>query len=65
MISDTHLVAWLRDRAEQYENSYGCKAAIEDLMDRVRKGEHTDAVSSGELDDDVDWAKAYIGGANR
>ncbi|MEE9395210.1 MAG: hypothetical protein V3W41_22185 [Planctomycetota bacterium] len=50
-ITSRELEAWLIDRAAQYETSSGISSAIEELSRRVRRGEHIDAASSGELDD--------------
>jgi len=60
-VSDVYLVAWLRDRAEQYDNDSGSKAAIEGLMRLVRERHHTEAIKHGELEDDLEWANAYLG----
>ena len=49
-VPDDALLAWLFDRAEQYSNGSGIRAAYDELMARVRRGEHREAYRSGELD---------------
>lgn len=44
-------VAYVQDRSEQYDNSSGCRVALEDVAANLRKNEHLDAFRHGELDD--------------
>lgn len=45
------LAAWVIDRAEQYTNGSGIRAAIEELAERIRRAEHVDSILSGGVDD--------------
>lgn len=45
------VVAFLRDRAEQYDNKSSCRVSIEDAFVAINKGEHIEAYRHGELDD--------------
>jgi hypothetical protein len=54
------LRAWLIDRAEQYSNDSGCRAAIEDLSGQVDRGDHLDAAQSGELDDIIQRLRPMV-----
>lgn len=50
-ISRRGLMAWLVDRAEQFGEEDVRRAAIEDLVGRVRRDEPEEALAAGELDD--------------
>jgi hypothetical protein len=45
------VVAYIRDRADQYRNDSGSKVALEELASAIRDGEHMAAFRHGELDD--------------
>ena len=45
------IVAFLRDRAEQYDNKASCRVALEDAFFAVHRAQHIDAYRHGELDD--------------
>jgi hypothetical protein len=45
------VVAFIKDRAAQYELGSGIVAALEELAEEFRKGEHVDAYMHGELYD--------------
>jgi hypothetical protein len=44
-------IAYIRDRAEQYDNGSGIYAAFEELLGQFRANEHLEAFRHGELDD--------------
>lgn len=46
--------AWLFDRAEQYPNDSGIRAAFDELFRPAAEGEPFKAYEAGELDD-IDW----------
>lgn len=43
--------AFVQDRAEQYRNTSGSRAALEEVAEQLRKGEHLEAHKHGEIDD--------------
>jgi hypothetical protein len=45
------VVAWLRDRAGQYDPSSGIVTAIENRWVEIKSGDHEEARKHGELDD--------------
>jgi hypothetical protein len=45
------VVAYIRDRAEQYKNDSGSKCALEELASAIGADEHMAAFRHGELDD--------------
>lgn len=44
-------IAYIKDRAEQYDNGSGIFAAFEELLQQFRDDEHIKAFRHGELDD--------------
>ncbi len=48
---DLAAAAWVLDRAEQYDNDSGIRAAFDEIMQGLADGEHVAAYKSGELDD--------------
>ena len=49
--------AWLQDRAEQYENESGVRAAFDELVDGALSGEPIASYRAGELDDILERLK--------
>ena len=49
--------AWLQDRAEQYDNESGVRAAFDELMDGALSGEPIASYRAGELDDILERLK--------
>lgn len=45
------IIAYIRDRIEQYRNDSCCRVALEDIAGALRDGEHLAAHAHGELDD--------------
>lgn len=51
--------AYVADRAAQYANSSGSRAALEDVATALRDGEHLAALRAGELDDLVEHYRRH------
>jgi hypothetical protein len=48
---DRAAAAYVLDRAEQYNNSSGVRAMLEEIAEGLRTGQHREAAAHGELDD--------------
>lgn len=45
------VIAYLLDRAEQYDNNSGYRALFDDLVQELAEGRHADCRAAGEYDD--------------
>ena len=50
-MSEQRVIAFLLDRAEQYDQSSGYRAFVAELVRGIARGEHHDAWNHGEYDD--------------